>query len=135
MTIPNINTFTAVLKGILYIALFYEAFKLIQFTRKNTLLHHGAVARLKLLSYIFTALLMVKMIVSIVILKNTGFKNLYGGSADAYTSGYLAGQFAGHYVKVLLQNIDLIFAVSFIWMLSFVIKKAVALKQEQELTI
>ena len=134
MTNPLIYNTLAILKGGLYVALFWEAYKLVQFTFRNTLLHPAVISKLKILSCIFTALLIVKIALSILMLNGMHFKNI-AHSPDSYTNGYIAGQYVGQHVKVLLQNVDLAFAVAFIWLLSFVIKNAILIKEEQELTI
>jgi hypothetical protein len=79
-------------------------------------------------------LLVVKITFGIVTLKTIDTGNL-GHETDAYKNGYLAGLVAGRYARIVFQNIDLIIAVGFNWLLSLVIQKAILLQQEQELTI
>jgi hypothetical protein len=134
MTTNTLHTLQVIIKSILYASLFWEGYKLIKFIKNHTLLHSGVVGRLKLLSYTFVILLVVKIIFGIVTLKTIDAGNL-GHETDAYKNGFLVGQVAGEYVRVVFQNIDLIIAVGFNWLLSLVIQKAILLKQEQELTI
>jgi hypothetical protein len=134
MTIPTLHTLQVIIKSILYAGLFWEGYKLIKFIKNHRLLHSGVVGRLKLLSYIFSILLVVKITFGIITLKIIDAGNL-GHETDAYTNGFLAGQVAGQYARTVFQNIDLMIAVGFNWLLSLVIQKAILLKQEQEFTI
>jgi len=134
MTTPTLHTLQVITKVILYTALFWEGYTLVKFIKINTLLDSRVVGRLKLLSYIFIVLLIAKIAFGIATLKTVAAGSL-PHETDGYTNGYLAGQFVGRYAKVVFQNIDLIIAVGFNWLLSFVIQKAILLKQEQELTI
>ena len=134
MTTNTLHTLQIIIKSMLYAGLFWEGYKLFKFIKNHTLLHSGVVGRLKLLSYIFVILLVVKITFGIITLKTIDTGNL-SHETDAYTNGFLAGQIAGQYARTVFQNIDLIIAVGFNWLLSFVIQKAILLKQEQELTI
>ena len=134
MTIPTLHILQVIIKSTLYAGLFWQGYKLVKFIKNYTLLHTGVVGRLKLLSYIFVVLLVVKIIFGVVTLKTIDTGNL-SHETDAYKNGFLVGQVAGQYVRVVFQNIDLIIAVGFNWLLSLVIQKAILLKQEQELTI
>jgi hypothetical protein len=134
MTIPTLHILQVVIKSTVYACLFWKGYKLVKFIKSHTLLHSGVVSRLKLLSYIFVILLVVKITFGIITLKTIDSGNL-GHETDAYTNGFLAGQVAGQYTRTVFQNIDLMIAVGFNWLLSWVIQKAILLKQEQELTI
>jgi hypothetical protein len=134
MTIPTLHILQVIIKSILYAGLFWQGYKLVKFIKNHTLLHSGVVGKLKLLSYTFMFLLVVKITFGIVTLKTIDTGNL-GHETNAYKNGYLAGLVAGRYARIVFQNIDLIIAVGFNWLLSLVIQKAILLQQEQELTI
>jgi hypothetical protein len=134
MTIPTLHILQVIIKSILYAGLFWQGYKLVKFIKNHTLLHSGVVGKLKLLSYTFVFLLVVKITFGIVTLKTIDTGNL-SHETDAYKNGYLAGLVAGRYARIVFQNIDLIIAVGFNWLLSLVIQKAILLQQEQELTI
>lgn len=118
----------------LYALLIYDSYKLLKFVKLHTLLHEDVVTKLKRMSYIFTVLLCIKLIVGVISATLVKVPDA-DGESTSYSMGYHAGVFVGKYTAVLLQNVDLMFAIAFIWMLIFVFKTAFQLKKEQELTI
>ena len=142
MMIPTINPWQLVLTSALYVCLIVQGYLLWKFIKKHSLLHMGVVPKLRAFAYAFTILLIIKLAFSIAAIEQTGVANLirqYGKQSDGFNAGFYTGYYAGHYVKtiviIIFQNTDLIFAVVFMWLLIFVFKEAIKLKQEQELTI
>lgn len=148
MMIFPLNTWQLILSSLLYIGLFVQGYLLLRYVKKHTLWHNAVADKIKGLSYIFTVLLIVKIAFGIMAIKSLDLEKIAHqaqitqqaqGYSQSYTSGYYAGAYTGHFTKMLVvvavQHIDLLFAVGFIWLLSFVIKEAIVLKKEQELTI
>ena len=138
MLIFPLNTWQLILSIMLYTGLFVQGYMLIKFVKKNTLLHEGVADKLKMLLNIFTIMLIVKLAFSIAAIKGVNITRPIN-QTDAYVNGYYTGYYIEQYGKtllmVVLQNIDQIFVITFIWMLIFVFKEAIHLKKEQELTI
>ena len=98
----------------------------------------------------FAVLLIVKLTFSLMAIKDIDIARMAqrqtyaehissSPKSESFYLGYYAGAYTSHFLKALLmvvfQNIDLIFALTFMWMLIYVFNTAIRLKTEQELTI
>src|ERR1700749_4705618 len=103
----TLNALIPYINGLLYFALFLQAYILIRFIRRHTLMHEGVIKKIRTLSYIFTVQLVIKFIFFMLTARQLDTTGL-GDKSNAYINGYYTGYYTKTVLTGIIQHTDII---------------------------